>query len=71
MKDLVRARERFAPAQRVHVVVRKEDIAAERLEGRVAIVLDILFATTTIVTALAGVPFFLWVLRRAKNQGYW
>lgn len=24
-----------------------------------------------IVTALAGVPFFLWVLRRAKNQGYW
>ncbi len=24
-----------------------------------------------IVTALAGVPFFLWILRRAKNQGYW
>ena len=24
-----------------------------------------------IVTALAGSPFFLWVLRRAKNQGYW
>jgi iron complex transport system permease protein len=24
-----------------------------------------------IVTALAGAPFFLWVLRRAKNQGYW
>jgi cobalamin transport system permease protein len=24
-----------------------------------------------IVTALAGVPFFLWVLRRAKNLGYW
>jgi len=24
-----------------------------------------------IVTALAGVPFFLWVLRRAKNQGFW
>jgi iron complex transport system permease protein len=24
-----------------------------------------------IVTALVGVPFFLWVLRRAKNQGYW
>ena len=23
-----------------------------------------------IVTALAGAPFFLWVLRRAKNQGY-
>jgi cobalamin transport system permease protein len=24
-----------------------------------------------IVTALAGAPFFMWVLRRAKNQGYW
>ena len=24
-----------------------------------------------VVTALAGAPFFLWVLRRAKNQGYW
>ncbi len=24
-----------------------------------------------IVTALAGGPFFLWVLRRSKNQGYW
>jgi len=24
-----------------------------------------------LVTALAGAPFFLWVLRRAKNQVYW
>ena len=24
-----------------------------------------------IVTAIAGAPFFLWVLRRAKNQGIW
>jgi len=24
-----------------------------------------------IVTALTGAPFFLWVLRGAKNQGYW
>ena len=24
-----------------------------------------------IVTALAGAPFFLWVLRRTKNQGFW
>ncbi len=24
-----------------------------------------------IVTALAGAPFFLWVLKTAKNQGYW
>ena len=52
MKDLVSARERFAPAPLVHVVVKKEDIDSTRLPGRVAIVLDILFATTTIVTAL-------------------
>lgn len=24
-----------------------------------------------IVTALAGAPFFLWILRRARNQNYW
>ena len=24
-----------------------------------------------IVTALAGAPFFLWILRRAKDQAYW
>jgi len=24
-----------------------------------------------IVTALAGAPFFLWVLRRARDQAYW
>jgi iron complex transport system permease protein len=24
-----------------------------------------------IITALIGAPFFLWVLRRAKNQGIW
>ena len=24
-----------------------------------------------VVTAIAGAPFFLWILRRAKNQGYW
>ncbi len=24
-----------------------------------------------VITALAGAPFFLWVLRRSKNQGYW
>jgi iron complex transport system permease protein len=24
-----------------------------------------------IITALVGAPFFLWVLKRARNQGYW
>ena len=52
MKDLVAARERFAPSPRVHVVVRKEDIDRSRLAGRVVFVIDVLFATTTIVTAL-------------------
>lgn len=52
MTDLLAARDRFAPAPRVHVVVKKEDIDVSRLEGCVVIVLDILFATTTIVTAL-------------------
>ncbi|MEO8133855.1 MAG: 2-phosphosulfolactate phosphatase [Betaproteobacteria bacterium] len=52
MKDLLAARERFAPNPPVHVVVRKEDIDPSRLGGRVVIVLDILFATTTIITAL-------------------
>lgn len=52
MKDLASVRERFAPPPRVHVVVRKEDVDAARLPGRIVIVLDILVATTTIVTAL-------------------
>jgi 2-phosphosulfolactate phosphatase len=44
----------------VHVVVKKEDIDPRRLEGRTVFVLDILFATTTIVTALeAGTPAVL------------
>lgn len=39
---------------KVHVLYRKEDLDHERLEGKVAIVLDVLFATSTIVTALAN-----------------
>jgi len=38
---------------RVHVLGKKEELAATPLEGRIVIVLDILFATTTMVTALA------------------
>ena len=38
---------------KVHVLFRKEDLDHERLEGKVAVVLDVLFATSTIVTALA------------------
>jgi 2-phosphosulfolactate phosphatase len=49
---LAAARDRFAPPPRIHVVVKKEDLDPSRLEGRAVVVLDILFATTTIVTAL-------------------
>ena len=39
---------------KVHVLYRKEDLDHERLDGKVAIVLDVLFATSTIITALAN-----------------
>jgi 2-phosphosulfolactate phosphatase len=39
---------------KVHVLYRKEDLDHERLEGKVAIVLDVLFATSTIITALSN-----------------
>ena len=52
MKDYAAARERCAPPPVVHVVPRKEDLGAAPLAGSVAVVLDSLFATTTIVTAL-------------------
>jgi 2-phosphosulfolactate phosphatase len=39
---------------KVHVLYRKEDLDHERLEGKVAIVLDVLFATSTIIAALAN-----------------
>lgn len=52
MKDLAAVRDQVAPPPRIHVVSKKEDIDPSRLGGRVVIVLDILFATTTIVTAL-------------------
>jgi 2-phosphosulfolactate phosphatase len=38
---------------RVHVLGKKEELSTTAVEGRVVIVLDILFATTTMVTALA------------------
>ncbi|HEX4984532.1 MAG TPA: 2-phosphosulfolactate phosphatase [Burkholderiales bacterium] len=39
---------------KVHVIYRKEDLDHEKLEGKVAVVLDVLFATSTIITALAS-----------------
>lgn len=39
--------------QQLHVVSHKEDLDPNRLDGKVVVVLDILFATTTMVSALA------------------
>ena len=38
---------------KVHVLTKKEELDSVRMPGKVAVVLDILFATTTMVTALA------------------
>jgi 2-phosphosulfolactate phosphatase len=38
--------------QKIHVLTRKEELNGERLEGKVVIVLDVLFATTTMVAVL-------------------
>jgi len=38
--------------QKIHVIARKEDFDADRAAGKIAVVLDIIFATSTIVTAL-------------------
>lgn len=40
-------------ARKIHVLTRRQELDDARLAGKVAIVLDVLFATTTIVTALA------------------
>ena len=38
---------------KIHVLMKKEELDSVRLPGKVVIVLDVLFATTTMVTALA------------------
>jgi 2-phosphosulfolactate phosphatase len=38
---------------KIHVLTRKEELDAERVGGKVALVLDVLFATTTIASAFA------------------
>jgi 2-phosphosulfolactate phosphatase len=40
-------------SHKVHVLTKKEEMDGVRLPGKVVVVLDILFATTTMVTALA------------------
>jgi len=38
---------------KIHVLLKKEELDAQRLPGKVVVVLDVLFATSSIVTALA------------------
>lgn len=38
---------------RIHVLLKKEELDGERLPGKIVIVLDVLFATSSIATALA------------------
>ena len=38
---------------KVHVLFRRQDLDTVKLEGKVVVVLDVLFATSTMITALA------------------
>jgi len=49
----VRRRGALSMVQKIHVLLKKEELDIQRLEDKVVIVLDILFATSSIVTALA------------------
>ena len=62
-------------SHRIHVLGRKEDLDAVRLPGKVVIVLDVLFATSTIVAALGhGAPSVIPALdeaaARAEGAGH-
>lgn len=39
---------------KIHVLLKKEELDSERLDGKVVVVLDILFATSSIVAAMAN-----------------
>jgi 2-phosphosulfolactate phosphatase len=39
---------------RIHVLTRKEELDGQRLQGRIVLVVDVLFATSTIAAALAN-----------------
>jgi 2-phosphosulfolactate phosphatase len=56
---------------KVHVLTKKEELDSVRVPGKVVIVLDILFATTTMVTALAhGAKTVVPVLDEAAARSY-
>jgi 2-phosphosulfolactate phosphatase len=56
---------------KVHVLTKKEELDCVRMPGKVVVVLDILFATTTMVTALAhGAREIVPVLDEAAARAY-
>jgi 2-phosphosulfolactate phosphatase len=56
---------------KIHVLTKKEELDAVRVPGKVVVVLDILFATTTMVTALAhGAAEIVPVLDEAAARAY-
>jgi 2-phosphosulfolactate phosphatase len=56
---------------KVHVLTKKEDLDSVRIAGKIVVVLDILFATTTMVTALAhGATEVVPVLDEAAARAY-
>ena len=46
--------------RKLHVLMKKEELDGQRLDGKIVIVLDILFATTTIVAALSEGASEVW-----------
>jgi 2-phosphosulfolactate phosphatase len=56
---------------KIHVLTKKEELDSVRIPGKVVVVLDILFATTTMVTALAhGATDIVPVLDEAAARAY-
>ena len=56
---------------KIHVITKKEELDSVRIPGKVIVVLDILFATTTMVTALAhGAMEVIPVLDEAAARTY-
>jgi 2-phosphosulfolactate phosphatase len=52
---------------KLHVLFKKEELDPDRLQGKVVIVLDVLFATSTIVHAFAQGAHRIWPARDAED----
>ncbi|SDH89177.1 2-phosphosulfolactate phosphatase [Alteribacillus bidgolensis] len=55
-------------SKRIHVIMKKEDIIPERLEGKQAVVFDVLLATTVITSFFAGGAAALYPVLDAKED---